>query len=597
MTDITSSGCNALRARNAMLGPDSDVVEIDFDRRVIKARKGESLLAALIASGEYRLRETRDGQFRGPFCGMGVCQECLVEVDGAPARRACMTKVDRAMTVRRQRPEVKAISDTLTGNKTRHTSGPSVLTPQIAVIGGGPGGMTAAAKAAKAGADVVLIDERPQLGGQFYKQPLPAADLQLGDFDDKQFRGGRQLIEQLDNSGAKVMLSTRVVGAYEPLDLIVSRDGNTQVVRPEVLIVSTGAYEVSYLFKGWTLPGVMTTGAAQTLLRSYRVLPGHRVMVAGNGPLNFQLAAELTKSGAQVVAVVEAAKRPGLSSAAAMARMLTASAGLTAKGAGCLSTLMRNNTSLIYGHKISLVDAIEEAGRPQLRAEISSIPAGRTDTRTFEVDAVCLGSGFRPNNEVLRTLGCKHIANPHSGALETVRDIDCHTSCENILAVGDCTRLGGGPMAQAEGEIAASTALALLNKTLSSRDQDSAVKARAMLKRHHRFQQALWSLFEAPRQLQEHVDKDAIVCRCEDLTYAAIQEAMGHNGLKTMASIKRATRAGMGRCQGRYCGPAIARMLAAETGQLVEEAASWAPRPPIKPIRIAELASLDLPDN
>ena len=97
--------------------------------------------------------------------------------------------------------------------------------------------------------------------------------------------------------------------------------------------------------------------------------------------------------------------------------------------------------------------------------------------------------------------------------------------------------------------------------------------------------------------MQEHVDKDAIVCRCEDLTYAAIQEAMGHNGLKSMASIKRATRAGMGRCQGRYCGPAIARMLAAANGQPVEEDASWAPPPPIKPIRIAELARLDLPDN
>ena len=218
MTELDITECNAQRADNALLGPGSDIVDIDFHGRTLKARRGESLLATLIASGEYHLRETMDGQYRGPFCGMGVCQECLVEVDGAPAQRACMTKVDKAMTVRRQTHQVPT-----TGQSSPSlTSEPDVLTPQIAIIGGGPSGMVAAIHAANAGADVLLIDERSNLGGQFYKQPINANDLQLSDFDDKQFRQGRELVSELDLSEATVMLSARVVGVYEPLDLVVS---------------------------------------------------------------------------------------------------------------------------------------------------------------------------------------------------------------------------------------------------------------------------------------------------------------------------------------------------------------------------------------
>ncbi|MGI9464204.1 MAG: FAD-dependent oxidoreductase, partial [Aestuariivirgaceae bacterium] len=397
-------------------------------------------MAALVASGELRLRIDKDGGFRGPFCGMGVCQECLVDVDGASAERACMIKVDRAMTVRRQASRV-AIDGKVTD---RPADQPFLqlpaLTPQIAVIGGGPGGMAEATNAARSGADVLLIDERPQLGGQFYKQPLAASDLQLADFDDQQFLGGRRLIGELEGSGARLMHSARVVGAYEPLDLVVGVENETRLVRPQILIVATGAYEISYPFDGWTLPGVMTTGAAQTLLRSYRVLPGQRVLVAGNGPLNFQVAAELARSGADVVAVVEAAARPGLYDLNTIARMMTADARLALKGAGYLSTLGRRGVPLLFGHRISRVSALDGGNRPRLLAVIDGLSGDNSQTREFEADAVCLGYGFRPSNDILRALGCEHTVNPHTGALETVRDKDCRTSRNNVLAVGDCTR-------------------------------------------------------------------------------------------------------------------------------------------------------------
>ncbi|NNE23156.1 MAG: FAD-dependent oxidoreductase [Rhizobiales bacterium] len=593
MTDIASSGCNALRANNAMLGSGSEVVDIDFHGRVIKARKGESLLAALVASGEYRLRETGDGQVRGPFCGMGVCQECLVEINDAPAQRACMFKVDQPLTVRRQTPQVRAPVEAAPPITAQSSRSRAALTPQIAVVGGGPAGMAAAACAARAGADVLLIDERAQLGGQFYKQPLAANDLSVPDFDDRQFRGGRQLIAGLEGSDAKIMQPAKVVGAYEPLDLVVSLDNETVLIRPQVLIVATGAYEICQPFAGWTLPGVMTTGAAQTLLRSYRVLPGRRVLVAGNGPLNFQVAAELAGSGADVVAVIEAAGKPSVASIGSLAKMMASDPGLALKGAGYLSSLRRHGASLIYGQAIARVDAIGDAGGSGLRVSLSP---GLENVRQFDVDAVCLGYGFRPSNEILRALGCRHDADPLTGALQTVRDQNCLTSRKDVLAVGDCTGLRGAPTAEAEGVLAAVAALSRLEIKMPDDLLNEAASLTAARRRFGRFQKALWQLFEPGNPLPGHVEQDTIVCRCENLTLAEVQQAMGRNGQETMASLKRSTRAGMGRCQGRYCGPFIARQLAATNGRSIEEADLWAPRPPIKPVRVSELARLDFPD-
>ncbi len=585
-----------LRATNAHLGPQSDIVEIDFHGRKLIARRGERLLAALMAAGEYRLRITASGDMRGPFCGMGVCQECLVEVDGVPAQRACLTSVERAMSVRRQTSHVGVVSAPEIMATYEVSTAMDMLMPQIAVIGGGPAGMAAAICAASAGADVLLIDERPKLGGQFYKQPLAAKDLRPANYDDHQFRGGRRLIRQLQHTGATVMSGAKVVGAYEPLDLVVSAKSKTLLVRPQILIVAAGAYEISFPFKGWTLPGVMTTGAAQTLLRSYRVLPGKRVLIAGNGPLNFQVAAELAKSGAEILAVIEAAKRPAPSSMGAISRMVMSAPNLTLKGAGYVAALLHRRASVIYGQRISQVDAIGDR-TPQLRATVQNLSRREPDTHVFDVDAVCLGYGFSPSNEILRALGCRHDANPDSGALDTFRDEDCRTSRDDVFAVGDCTRLGGAPMARAEGVIAATAALDALGISQSAGQQKKAAHMRASRSHHWRFQRALWTLFEPAGRLFDHIDEEALVCRCEELTFAALRKAMSEHDWISMGNLKRATRAGMGRCQGRYCGASIARLFAAQNAQPIEEADLWAPRPPTKPVRIADLAKLGLPDD
>lgn len=588
------TGCNTLRARNASLEETSAAVEFAFEDRTIRARKGESLLAALVASGELRLRVTDGGEFRGPFCGMGVCHECLLEVDGRCSRRACMTMVETGMSVRRQTNRVAVEPDRHHPPPGRWPAEPA-RTPQIAVIGGGPAGMSAAAMAAHSGADVLLIDERTQPGGQYFKQPLAAGGLRPADFDDRQYAGGRELIERLKASGARQMPGARVAGAYEPMDLVVTTGTGTGLVRPRALIVATGAYEAAYPFDGWTLPGVMTTGAAQTLLRSYRVLPGRRILIAGNGPLNFQLATELLKSGADVVAVIEAARRPGLPATSSLLGMMTADARLTATGAGYLAFLARRGIPLVYGRRIDRIRSGGRRDRLQLQVVAGCLSGNDTADREFEADAVCLGYGFRPANELLRALGCAQSVNPASGSMETRRDEDCMTSREGVFAVGDCTRLGGATAAQAEGIVAAAAALRSLGIPMPAGSRRVVEDSRAKLRRQEDFQRSLWTLFRPAGNLFAGLDEQAPVCRCEGVSLAELKLAMGEEPQAGLAGIKRHTRIGMGRCQGRYCGITLERIEADRKESPLEETDLWAPRPPVNQIRIAELARLEFP--
>ena len=107
---------------------------------------------------------------------------------------------------------------------------------------------------------------------------------------------------------------------------------------------------------GWTLPGVMTTGALQTLLRTDRVLPGRRILVAGNGPLNLQVALELARAGAEVVGVAEAAQPPGPGQFAALAGMALSSPGLLARGAATVAGLRRHGVPVLWRSVLTRID-------------------------------------------------------------------------------------------------------------------------------------------------------------------------------------------------------------------------------------------------
>ena len=280
--------------------PPADTVHLTFEGRPVEGLAGDTLASALVANGEFGLREAVDGGRRGVYCGMGACHECAVVVDDQPGLLACMTGVEEGRRVGRQ-PAAPAPPSVSSTSRPRREIAPTVL-----VVGGGPGGLAAASVIAEHGMDVVLIDERSKLGGQFYKQPPPERAIDDTRIDS-QYRAGRKLIARAQDAGVEIINNVTLWGAFAPDSLAARSDDCDWVLRPERLVLATGAHERPVPIPGWTLPGVMTTGAAQTLLRSSQVAPGERVILSGNGPLNMQVAAELVRAGVEVVALAEQA--------------------------------------------------------------------------------------------------------------------------------------------------------------------------------------------------------------------------------------------------------------------------------------------------
>ena len=189
-----------MRANYANDNEYSNKIKFEFEGQVLKAFPGDSIAAALIAYDIIELRYTSDGESRGIFCGMGVCQECLVEIDGEQNQRACMTKVREGMQIYRQKHHAKPNLKSTKKIKGKSSNDIKVETPDLIVVGGGLGGMSSASVAAECGMDVVILDERVSLGGQFSKQPTPFPASTLVSKTDPQISLGRRLINRIENA-------------------------------------------------------------------------------------------------------------------------------------------------------------------------------------------------------------------------------------------------------------------------------------------------------------------------------------------------------------------------------------------------------------
>jgi len=538
------------------------------DPRAIPIRDGQSVAAALTAAGIREFRATRrmlDGAGRGVFCGMGVCQDCLVELDGTPNSRACMAKAKAGMVVRHQ--DFPGVARLPEGPVPPPDDSP-LPEPEVfdlLVIGGGAGGLSAAIEARRHGLDVLVIEERAALGGQYYKQAAsgPALDAQQAE--------GAGLARQAQESGARILRGAELWGAFAMDRLAVFDGTRTRLIAPRAVIVAAGAYERPHVVPGWTLPGVMTTGAAQSLWRTYRTLPGKRVLVAGNGPLNMQVACELMAGGAEIVAVAEAAPSP-LSRPGAALAMALADPALAAKGMRYIAALRGR---IRYGTTLTRIGG-------GLRATLR----GAGGEEVVEADVVALGYGFLPSHEVLRALGAEMRYDAARAQFVPLRDDAMMTSLPGLYAVGDCAGLGGAPAARIEGFIAAQAVARSLGRAVP---ED--VGAARQLGKHRRFQAALWKTFAAPRAGLSLADDATILCRCEEVTKGEIDAALAE-GAPTLGEVKRRTRCGMGRCQGRYCAQLLAEHLAATQGRPLDNFALFAPRAPVKPIAIGDIVSL-----
>jgi len=547
-------------------------IRLTFEGQDLVARKGQSVAAALTDAGHRSFRITPNGESRGMFCGMGVCQDCLLTIDGTPNVRACMTPAKDGMALLRQIPFPDFAGNAVPATETLH------LSPDVLVIGGGAGGLSAAIAAARAGASVVVLDERKVSGGQYYKQSATGTVL------DAQQQGGADLLAEATASGAHILGGVEIWGAFDPL-LVLAQRGNTPIVAsPKTIIVATGAYERPIMVPGWTLPGVMTTGAAQTLWRSYGTLPGKRVAVCGSGPLNLQVALELAIGGAEVVRLADSAPHPLTRPFAALG-MAVADPALALKGIAMEARLrkarvaMRNNSTLV--HVEVLGDALA-----------ATFQNRRSAQDTIIVDALCMNAGFEPQNEILRLLGAAMVYDPTMGHLRCQTDSAMQTKTQGVYAVGDCKGLGGAPAACVEGAIAGAHAA----KATGHGDAYNMFAAARALRRHRRFQSRLWRLYDTAPVPADVISDETTMCRCEGLSFGDVRCGL-NNKLGHAGDLKRATRVGMGRCQGRYCGPIAARMVSDATGKAMEDLSFFAPRVPIKPVAISAILAAEAAFN
>ena len=441
---------------------------------------------------------------------------------------------------------------------------------------------------AEHGVDVVVIDERSKLGGQFYKQPPQERAIDDSRIDS-QYRVGRKLIARAQEAGVRVLNDVTLWGAFAPDSLAARSEDCDWVLRPGRLVLATGAHERPVPIPGWTLPGVMTTGAAQTLLRSGQVAPGKRVMLSGNGPLNMQVAAELARAGVEVVALAEQADLRWWRNLGNGAGMLTAAPELVAKGFSYRTTLARAGVPVMDRASVVEIRGDQRVEAAVLaRLDTAGIPLPGTE-REFAADAVCLGYGFIPANEISRALGCDHRYDPVTGTLVAVRTPTGRTSLDSVWVVGDAGGINGAYVATALGAIAGADVLADLGATSADLPARAGSRARRTLRRHRRFQHHLRGLYRVEPLTTELAHDATLVCRCESVTLGELREAFA-GGAKSAGAAKRLTRAGMGKCQGRYCIPSVLALAAGASGVSPGEFSGFAPQAPIRPVAVGEVA-------
>jgi len=557
--------------------PAAPFVTITFDGAPIEALEGESVAAALGAAGVVALRTTGTGAPRGLWCGMGACFDCLVTIDGAANQRACMAAVRAGLRVEsRAAGAVPLAPGPAATPEERHCD--------VLVVGAGPAGLSAAFAAASAGAGVVVLDERAGPGGQYFKPLAPSQEFARESAADRQFRAGRSLEARVRAAGAAIESGATVWGAFAPDEVAALVDGRSVVYRPRQLVLAAGAYERPVPIPGWTLPGVMTTGALQTLARAYRVSPGARVLIAGNGPLNLQLAVELAAAGVEVVAVAESAPRPGPAAWRDALALVRHRRDLARQGLGYLATLRFRGVPVLWSHAVVAAHGasrFERAALARVDADGREIPG---TARTLAADVLALGYGFVPSTELARSLGCRHrFVDRHVGYLATETDEAGRTTVPGVFAIGDGAAIGGAAIAVERGMLAGLAAAAALGRTVGPGDF-----VRRKLAHDEAFQAALWRIFRPAAFRPEALDDATVVCRCEEVSAGAIR-AVARAGLDRLGAVKRLTRCGMGRCQGRYCAAVAARLIAAAEPPL-DEFSLFAPRLPAKPMPAAALA-------
>ncbi len=461
----------------------------------------------------------------------------------------------------------------------------AVIEADVGVVGAGPGGMAAALRIASSGLSVVVLDEGARPGGQIFRQ-LPEGFAHASPPTEPPSHGaGHELLHALTGSKVSVESHATVWDARAPrgddLGCLWFEQGvASRALRCKAIVLAPGAMDRCVPFPGWTLPGVITAGAAQVMVRGYGIKPGSRAVVAGSGPLLLPTVTALVSAGVKVVAALESAPRRAA---------LRALPGVLRSGARLREAffyarqLWRSGVSLQFSRAVF---AVEGDGRVQ-RAVIGQLdregnPIAST-AKTVDADVVCTGFGLVPSIEIGQRLGCRATWNEARGGWH-IEALDFGaTNVDRVFAVGEIAGIGGSEVAIAEGRAAGELVCAQLQQRgalTHVRDRSRAVRAAA---------DAMLRAFSVPRGVYSLVKDGTIVCRCEDVNAKAVRDASALHG-DSLRAIKMGCRAGMGPCQGRICAPSVQAIASRGSTRAWDEPVVQIP---LKPVRTSTI--LDAP--
>jgi NADPH-dependent 2,4-dienoyl-CoA reductase/sulfur reductase-like enzyme len=461
------------------------------------------------------------------------------------------------------------------------------LDADLAIVGAGPAGMAAAATAAELGLRVTVLDEQPEPGGQIYRgiEGLAATRPRHLDWLGPDYAAGLALAQAFRSARLDYLSGAQVWQVEAGRRVFYKRAGAAGIVTAGKILIATGAMERPFPVPGWTLPGVLTCGAAQTLLKANGLAPQGRFVLAGSGPLLLLLTAQLVRAGVRPAALLETSLHR-FAALPHLAGMLVAP-HLLMKG---LALLREIRASGIPYHRGVTRLAIEGSDRAR---EIEFI-AGGTMHR-LPVDLVFLHQGVVPNANLGFSAALAHDWDATQRCYRPRLDLWGRSSAPSVMVAGDAGGIVGAEGAALMGRLCAYAAASDLGRISEAECAKRAREVRKALARLRAARPFLDALYRPEQRWIAPPDPQTIVCRCEEVRAGEIRRLVTEQQCPGPNQMKAFVRCGMGPCQGRLCGLTVVEMIAESRGVPVAEVGYYRIRPPVKPVTLGDMATLDVP--
>ncbi len=442
------------------------------------------------------------------------------------------------------------------------------------IVGAGPAGIRAAQTLVAHGLRPTVIDESVKWGGQIYRQQpgnFSRTAKQLYGFEagraDAVLTAMRSLLSQVDYRPNTLVWNAE--GGQ--LDLL--NDGQTSVIDFTDIIIATGATDRILPFKGWTLPGVFSLGGAQVALKFQGCAIGKKVVFAGTGPLLYLVAFQYAKAGANVVAILDSSR---LSLQVKALPALLNQPVVLAKGMYYVAWLKAQGIAI--HNDASPMQASGAHGVEKL------IWRNSQGDHTLDCDAIATGYGLRSESQLADILDCKFVFVNSDNAWMPQKDQVGRSTQAHVYLAGDGSGIQGADAAEWAGELAG---LALIEDRHIESKANHSLRVHQLthqLQKRQAFGYGLNTAFQDPKSWARQTTDDVVICRCEEITAGDIRTSVQATGAQDLNRLKAMCRVGMGRCQGRMCGPAASEILADCTQQSVQLVGRLRGQAPIKPI-------------